>query len=1447
VSQKSSAELPENSIAIGRTIRDYKLILKLGEGGMGAVYKALHTKLHKSVALKVLPAERLKDKDAVTRFEREMRAVGKLEHKNIVRALDAGEENGVHYLVMELVEGGDLATLIRRKKTLPIDEACDYIWQAARGLQYVHQHGLVHRDIKPSNLMLCTAAMDDEESSGPTLKILDMGLALLDEMRSKAADELTGAGSIMGTLNYMAPEQGSNSHSVDIRADIYSLGATLYKLLCGKAPFEDKKFDSPLKKLKAIATSEPQPIAEHREDVPMQLANVMHSMLAKSPNDRYATPSEVVEALGPFIRRSRSMVPMRPSGSAPSVAPSPPEPSSAKSAAPPRPQREKDVDEKSAGEVDTASPMSGSSSAISVTTADSHHDRLRKKAKKKSSNLALMCVALAALLAISLGVTLAVVMNRDGSETAKVDAETGDDQPSGKDGGTDETAENSELDEPGSSEPLDAPPDPLTPPADPPMPLDPDPVVMDPMDGGPNPQPVPELEPNVADPRPLLAAPPSGEKIELLPVIDLQQDFSAGDWQRADDELVSPGETFARLQVPIELPPEYDLQIKLNVDGKSELQPTLVLGLAASGNSFNIVLDASDGRCGLDLLGGLRYNDEENPTSRAVRALDVGKQNVVKCRVRSSGIVVLCNGMQIMKWQGDLQDLAVPDTGWKTPSPEALMISGDSSCRITSIELINGGIEDPLANLHVAHREVEISAVETDQLPVPDAVSVKSKRTALTRTLKDEMARATTAEQLKSLAISLRDRGLKSDDGTERYAYLQLASSAADKLGDVGLKLSIADALATNFDVDDLASRVAAIEEFERQAKSRAAELDAGQVALRLIDEAIERDRYDEADKLVPLIRTVARKVQHAEIAAIAVSRAEQIKALRIAHDKVSEAQQLLANDPDDADANSAVGEFLCLSKASWDRGLAMLSKGSDTNLKAVADKDLSFPIVAAEQAALGDAWWEIGATKTGQEKQRAELRALHWYELAQRDLEGDQADIVSGRMQSIRGSASSLAPPIVDYSNVNQYALLTGHRNSVFDVAFSSDGRLATASDDGVVKIWDVRTAKEMLSLKGHRDGVTSITFSWDGKILASASKDGSIILWDVLTGRQIKRIANWAIAPHKIAFAPNSYLMTAVFSNNQAILFSTVTETEFAKFPAENCAVFSPNGQSIATLYGKDVKIWALTGEELSSFSGHSSNVGDLEYLPNGRNLASIGEDNIVHLWNCERGKSDLRAAVDKYLPGTPIRITNDGKIFTTSDGSSIKFWNVSDGLEVSSVAVGSYPRADLSPDGRYLAVGNSKNTIQVFVFATQGATPYPDNVQPTLEYKLGHHPADAVRIGSHWYKVNTNVGSWGEHFKWCKDQGGYLACIDSQEEALALANLAGGKQMWLGALRSPTGQWGWITGSSSQIRFWSKGEPRVPAGKQAVLMLDKSGRWSSFERGAKSTAGSICEWEF
>ena len=275
----------------------YEVEKQLGQGGMGHVYRATHTKLKRTVALKILPASRWANSSAVSRFEREMEAIGVLDHPNIVRASDAGEDRGMHYLVMEYIDGLDLSRLGNRLGPLPVAEASELARQCAIGLHHAHENGLVHRDIKPSNLMVAKSKRDDSEV---TLKILDLGLALLGDEHLQAGHELTTVGTLMGTLDYMSPEQGIDSHSVDQRTDIYSLGATLFKLLTGRAPYADPQYGTLMKKMTALATKQAPSIGSVRTDLPEDLVAVVDRMLSRDPDDRFESAEEVAKALAPF-------------------------------------------------------------------------------------------------------------------------------------------------------------------------------------------------------------------------------------------------------------------------------------------------------------------------------------------------------------------------------------------------------------------------------------------------------------------------------------------------------------------------------------------------------------------------------------------------------------------------------------------------------------------------------------------------------------------------------------------------------------------------------------------------------------------------------------------------------------------------------------------------------------------------------------------------------------------------------------------------------------------------------------------------------------------------------------------------------------------------------------------------------------------------------------------
>ena len=273
----------------GLVLGDYVVLDPIGAGGMGQVFRAWHRTMERIVALKKLPQGTMRSPQAAERFQREVKAAARLMHPNIVTALHAGEHEGIHYLVMEHVEGSDLADVLAERGPLPVAEAVGYAIQAARGLEYAHDQGVVHRDIKPANLLL--------DRRG-TVKILDMGLARMHQQDGPAqtarSERLTESGQVMGTFDYMAPEQAEDTHHADRQADVYALGCTLYRLLTGCPPYQG---ETAVQVLLAHREAPIPSLCDARPDVPACLDAVCRRMMAKRPEHRPASMAAVVAEL----------------------------------------------------------------------------------------------------------------------------------------------------------------------------------------------------------------------------------------------------------------------------------------------------------------------------------------------------------------------------------------------------------------------------------------------------------------------------------------------------------------------------------------------------------------------------------------------------------------------------------------------------------------------------------------------------------------------------------------------------------------------------------------------------------------------------------------------------------------------------------------------------------------------------------------------------------------------------------------------------------------------------------------------------------------------------------------------------------------------------------------------------------------------------------------------
>jgi serine/threonine-protein kinase len=297
---KFQAEMLLAGRTSGFVLGQYRILDQFGQGGMGRVFKAVHQTMNRVVALKVVTSSLVKTEQGRQLFQREVRAAARLIHPNIVTAYDANQIGDRHFMVMEFVEGPNLEQLVRGQGALPIGQACDFIRQVANGLQFALEMGMVHRDIKPANLLVQRGGAV-RRNPNCVVKILDFGLARLHQRNPE--DEpgsntiLTKQNTVLGTPDFLSPEQARDVHKADIRSDLYSLGCTFYYLLAGKVPFPG---GSTLEKLVRHGTEETTPVEKLRPDVSPPVAAIVRRLMAKQPTERFQTPAELAAALEPF-------------------------------------------------------------------------------------------------------------------------------------------------------------------------------------------------------------------------------------------------------------------------------------------------------------------------------------------------------------------------------------------------------------------------------------------------------------------------------------------------------------------------------------------------------------------------------------------------------------------------------------------------------------------------------------------------------------------------------------------------------------------------------------------------------------------------------------------------------------------------------------------------------------------------------------------------------------------------------------------------------------------------------------------------------------------------------------------------------------------------------------------------------------------------------------------
>ncbi len=1018
----------------GLVVGPFLILDRLGAGGVGTVFKARRRESEQIVALKVLSPTATRSPDAVKRFQREAEMAMRLNHPHIVRSLETGEADGQHYMVMEYVEGTDLSSHVKKQGPLPLDQAVACTVQAARALAYAHTQGVVHRDIKPGNLML---ARDGQ------IKILDMGLARLNDPAAsatgQAAEGLTQTGQVMGTVDYMAPEQALHTRLADARADVYSLGCTFYRLVTGQIPYDAESLV-----LKILAHRE-QPIPSLRTINPQISAAtdlVLERMLAKKPEDRYQTMTELADDL----ERSLAAVP-GPISLQPVLLPPPTESNS-----------------NSSGSLSWNQPVATVSVATSTVSSPAIPATKRKA-------MPVWAVAAVVVIAVAAGIVVAI----SGKSNAPIIAQRESEQ-------TGTVSPNSESTKPNElpAEPVAAqspsqktstlPPSRSTT-ASGNAPL----VTVTEPSRSPNPSapptiPVRPSQPNRTETSDVsIRRPANSDDRELvrwcidrgltLVVRDAAQvrnvqitsmaSIPPGnvtllgvrvtqDNQLHDDDLFKLAEgpnisavhlrgtmiTDAALSHLAELP---NLRTVVLADtavtdkGLVELKKIKRLTqLDLPGSQItDAAFDTLTQLTSLSYLNLSRLPITDEKLSTLEPLVNLVQLDLQNTRVTDGAVPRLVRILNLKKLM--IRQTAITDAGrvlfanllpsceldpttrvtFLVATPNTANVGNVASSSTISPTTTPPVVLAPASTASTASTPPASSEAKatTSPPPEPAPVATAAKRQtipdakAVDEALKlvrsdlfrDAYAKAKKPDERVALARTLLDYAATvRDDPTGRYAILREARDLAAEGGETSIVIAAASLTQADYEgVDRLAWLAEAYEAAQKRAQpSAVCKSVAGSVLIK-VEEAIAEESFDLAERLLNVAVVAARKAQDPATLKTALDRAKQFEKEKQQMQAVAKARETLANNPDDPGANLVIGKQLCFGEGDWTAGLQALAKCNDPTFKELAQKCLTLPAEDDEFVALGDLWWAKADKATGQAKKELQFGALHWYEQA--------------------------------------------------------------------------------------------------------------------------------------------------------------------------------------------------------------------------------------------------------------------------------------------------------------------------------------------------------------------------------------------------------------------------------------------------------------------------------